>query len=779
MSRPPPAPVCLLGIGSLSLVFLRLMPLSYAFASDSQSPPQLKTEPRAELPSEAEIGSAGLSILLELTIEADGSVSEVKILESRGEVLDDAARLAALKMTFEPAMLNGEAHRSKIKYRSVFRVSPTKNKKEADPKKHSELSATGVSGLPAPTEESANPEWGIPEAPQSGEQIVVVTGSRVPEKQKDAVVQTQVISRESMRQMGALTLGDALEAQLGLQISQSFRGSELWIRGLDPEYTLILIDGERLPGRTGGALDLSRYPLENVERVEIVRGPSSALYGSDAIGGVVNIITRENDKDLESDAEARLGTNQAVAGSFRLAARPTEKLGVALSGGYQHSDAFKANPYGEATTGSSRTLSAAGGSIAWGKPRGDRLRLSIDYTQVDLRGVDAGAGNALFDRTQVQEQFVSSLNYRAEIGSLYLQSIAQYSTFREQYLLDQRGATQLDHYEDNQEHIGQVTTTVAKRWSSAHRSTAGIEVLGQILDSERLNDRGFRARYSLFAEHRATLLSEEDEKPIFSLVPGVRLDIDSQFGSQLSPKLALRYDPSESWVLRASYGRRFRAPSFQELLLRFENPSVGYVVEGNPDLRAESSHSIELSGDFRPDRSVLFSAAAYYNLLTDMISTITKSEGSATGTEYSYDNIDQAWTRGFDTQAVWSANSELSIMGGYTYMQTWDESRNRPLVGRPVHRFVFKVTENYDPWGLIANFRGSIGIGRSFYVDDNNDGVDEEVTAPAIAQLDFRVAKTFNESFEMFFGINNIADAGDRFTTLLPRQFYVGIGGKL
>src|SRR5690606_11194731 len=111
---------------------------------------------------------------------------------------------------------------------------------------------------------------------------------------KSSVMATQVIGSAEMRQTGATTLDGVLEAQPGLQIERTFRGSELWFRGLDPEYTLILVDGQRVPGRVGGAVDLGRYSLEAVERVEIVRGPSSALYGSDAIGGVVNLITRES-----------------------------------------------------------------------------------------------------------------------------------------------------------------------------------------------------------------------------------------------------------------------------------------------------------------------------------------------------------------------------------------------------------------------------------------------------------------------------------------------------
>jgi len=123
----------------------------------------------------------------------------------------------------------------------------------------------------------------------------------------------------------------------------------------------------------------------------------------------------------------------------------------------------------------------------------------------------------------------------------------------------------------------------------------------------------------MFAAHRWRF---GDSKQL-SLVPGARLDVDSQFGSQLSPKLALRYDPLKTLTLRASYGRGFRAPSFQEQLLRFENPSVGYVVEGSTSLRAERSHGFDLAAEYTPLPELFLLVAAFRNDLSQMITPVT------------------------------------------------------------------------------------------------------------------------------------------------------------
>jgi outer membrane cobalamin receptor len=122
---------------------------------------------------------------------------------------------------------------------------------------------------------------------------VVVTGTRTETPLADSPARLDVITRADIDRSGARDVGELLEEQIGVVgVTRSFRGDSIQLGGLDPEYTLILVDGDRAPGRIGGGIDLGRFTIENVERIEILRGPGSALYGSDAIGGVVNILTR-------------------------------------------------------------------------------------------------------------------------------------------------------------------------------------------------------------------------------------------------------------------------------------------------------------------------------------------------------------------------------------------------------------------------------------------------------------------------------------------------------
>ena len=143
-------------------------------------------------------------------------------------------------------------------------------------------------------------------------ETVVVTGSRTEHLLAEAPVATQVITREDIEDSGAQNAADLIEEQPGISIERSYRGSGVQLQGLDAKYVLVLVDGARIPGRIGGAIDLERISVENIERIEIVKGPSSALYGSDSLGGVVNIITRSSQKPLLAETHLTYGSFNAL-----------------------------------------------------------------------------------------------------------------------------------------------------------------------------------------------------------------------------------------------------------------------------------------------------------------------------------------------------------------------------------------------------------------------------------------------------------------------------------
>jgi outer membrane receptor for ferrienterochelin and colicins len=601
---------------------------------------------------------------------------------------------------------------------------------------------------------------------------MIVTATRIEEPAKESLVNVAVIRREEIEQSGARNAAELLEERAGLNVTRSFAGSALWIRGLDPEYTLILVDGDRVPGQINGSIDLTRFTVENIERIEVVRGPGSALYGSDAIGGVVNVITRQSTRPFELDGSMAYGTHHTLDLGGRIAGQVAAPLRLQLSGGFHHADGFvtdylaRGSAYDEGT----------GAFKLWYMPDSrNTFRFGADYLRHTFEGSDTGAGGAVLDRTQLQENFSTSFEHQFKASErVQLVSRGRYGQFRDQYLSDQRGSDALDQYEDSREHLGQLTSLLAVEFAPAHKTTFGVDQIFQIFDSPRLETRGNRYRLSPFAQHAWQVWKHGDAR--FDLVPGVRLDVDSQFGTVLSPKLAIQYTPTETVALRASYGRGFRAPSFQELLLRFENPSVGYIVIGNPNLDAEKSHGVDAGVTWTPKEWLELATTFFRNGLSDMITTVT-GPLTTSGQLYEYQNLTTAWTMGLESSASIRAGQILSLDLGHTFMATWDGENDRVLEGRPTHRFNAALHVAHPDWALEFGARLAVQLGRVYFVQDANE-VERETDAKALTNLDLRASKHFSEHLELAIGVDNLLDAGDQFVALRPRTVYGSIGGK-
>lgn len=619
---------------------------------------------------------------------------------------------------------------------------------------------------------------------------VVVTGTRTETPLEDSAARLEVISRQQIERSGARDVGELLEETIGVVITRTFRGDAIQLGGLDPEYTLILVDGDRVPGRIGGGIDLGRFTVENVERVEVLRGPGSALYGSDAIGGVVNIITRRGTRALELEGSVQGGLSESTGGPAAMldvgamGALREGPLSVRVTGGYNISEAFRRGD-GVATTGSSRDQWSLGA----------RVGLDIDDVVIDARadyvvrrlaGIDQNATGAIFDRVQLGEQLQAALGVRYDPHrGTRLSARASYSLFREQYLNDQRGSEALDDVQDNREHLGQLTLQLDQRIGD-HQITVGYEQLAQLLESQRLTQYGQRVRIAPFVQDDWTILDQSDMR--LSAILGARFDADSQFGTALSPRVGLRFDPVRQLAIRATYGMGFRAPSFQELLLRFENPSVGYVVNGNPNLGSERSHGVDVSVEWTPMRELVLTAAYYRNDIEGMIATVTVSDDPINGTLFSYANLERAYTQGVEARAAVTPIRELRLLAGYAFLDTRDETLNRPLENRPAHRITAGAQLDHRDSGLGANARFALSMDRQVFLDTDGDGVDNTIHLAPMAQLDLRVAWAFleyvaperatHQDLEISIGVDNVLDAGDAYLVFRPRTYWLALRGR-
>lgn len=605
---------------------------------------------------------------------------------------------------------------------------------------------------------------------------IVVTAARTEQAVGDSAVATQVIRRDAIEASGAENLAELLEEQPGLQVLRSFAGAGgagVQMQGLDAKYTLILVDGQRATGRINGTIDLSRFPAEDIEQVEIVKGPGSALYGSDAIAGVINIITRKTGRSREAEAHGSFGSFDTQDLSGRAGLR-SGRWGTGLAFGWHRTRGFDRDPADVATTGNFQNNLNLSQWTEF-RPRSDlKLTATADAQQRDLRGVDASATGAVFDRRNLTR--TASLTIGPEItwsAPARLRLTGHVAHFDDRYILDQRGSDDLDDLQRTRDTLGQISAQYDHLVAGRHMFTAGVEAQFEGLSTPRLaGGRGARQRLSLFVQDEWRVRAV----PRVVVVPGGRFDIDSQFGAYATPRLAIRVDPHPDLTLRASAGLGYRAPSFRELYLSFANPSAGYRVTGNPELVPETSRGLTVGFLVRAGSFAQLEAHAFANSLRNLITTDTTSAMVVGQSLFSYVNVGSARTRGLEAVFGLRVLRHFAFDVSYTLSDTLDRERQRPLPGKPLHHGSLRLQFHHRRAGTMAQVRAGVPGGQQFYVDNDGDGVDEVVRLAPYATLDLRVAQDILRGrLSLFFGVDNLLDAGDSlYLPLVPRAFYGG-----
>jgi len=599
------------------------------------------------------------------------------------------------------------------------------------------------------------------------DETIIVYGERDDGRLVDGAVGTEVIDRAAIERSGGRTLADVLEGSAGVAIERDFGGAGASLLGLDPRYTLILVDGERVIGQVDGAFDLERVAVEHVERIEIIRGAASAAYGADGVAGVIDIITRRPADAL--DATARLGaaTDRSVSADGAIGGG-LGPLKLRLSGGFDRTPAFDLDPGDAATSGSAEVRGRARLRAAVQPASRVRVHGTFDYGLRQREGIDSSAV-AVYDRRQSTESVGGGLGvnwFTDGAGSARI----RVDHLRDQYLLDQRGGAEDDDHDTRLLRLG---VDVRHGWSpgEAHRLSVGVD--GEIEDarSPRLDGgRGQRLRGAVFIEEGWRVL--EGEPMALEVVGGLRLDADGRGQWLLCPRIAARLDPVERLAIRASAGVGRRSPDFKERLLRFENPAVGYVVEGSPDLRAEEAYTVQLGATWRPgDRLEVYSDAARARI-DDQI-TIADAVQAGDRTRYRYVNIAEALTHSVESGLRLRLGAHR-VGAGHRFTDARDLTTDRPLEGRERHRGHVEHSVQHTPSGLSLDTR-LLWVGPRPLFDG-----DVRREAEPYTDLNARAAWRATDALTVFAFGENLLGAGDHLDLpLRPRRLVVGVTGHL
>lgn len=600
--------------------------------------------------------------------------------------------------------------------------------------------------------------------------VVVVTGTRSEHAQGDSPVATEVIDAATIARSGATSAADLLERVAGIQTSRSAFGASVALQGLDPTHTLVLVDGQRMIGRKDGVLDLSRISADRIERIEIVKGPGSTLYGSDAMAGVIHIITRRPDAP-RFDGDVRYGGFRTLDSSASFERRG-DRVGSVTTGGFHWQDPYDLDPSDPAEDGVGLDQVDVSQKLLFDVGPGFDLEASGSYLTRGTHAREEAGGGAAFDRINRVEEATAQLTETALAGRTKV-TFSQYATlFRDQFFYDQLGSNREDQYEDNRQTLGELDATVTSAVGD-HVATAGLEGFLEHNVSPRLSvPQADRSRAAVYVQDEWTVVDDR-----LDLLPGFRYDVDSQFGGAPTPRLAGAWFAGDDVVVRANYGLGFRAPSFKELYLLFENPAAGYVVVGNPQLEAERSRGGTVGVELDPGRATL-AVQAFHNDVTNLISIELDESGGFSATQRFVNvNVDHAVTMGVDANgSVRLARDAVSLRLGGQLLRTRDLTDDVPLSGRPPASVTSGVVLRAADAGLSLTADGTWTASRPYFEPDDEDGaLTEADRAPQVVLLDARLAWDLEPGTQLYVGGENLLDQGDsRFSQFKPRWVYAG-----
>jgi outer membrane receptor for ferrienterochelin and colicins len=496
---------------------------------------------------------------------------------------------------------------------------------------------------------------------------VVVTGTKSEKTLKNVPVITQVISARKMLELGITSVPDALQTMVpGLNVSHFGTLMSVTLQGLDAKYVLFLIDGERIAGEVNGDIDYSMLNLENIDHIEIIKGASSSLYGSNAIGGVINIITKKINEPFDAKFYSRyskynelytggsIGLKQGIIGS-RTSFNYSRTDGYDITPETAHD--WTQNPYSSYSVSQKFEITPS-------------ARLSFvpyfTYYQFERGNVSARPAHDLY----------TDLNAGLKGQYYFGKQSLDFSYYRDHYnsydvlelLNNKRDTASYDF-------IQTVRTQGNFHLSDKNTLTAGLEYNYERLFSTRVAGGLKSAGEAVFYIQEDISFGEH-----WDLIAGMRASHHSNYGLNAAPKISVMF--KQGFLnFRASTGTGFRSPALKELYFNFDHFGEFYVI-GNPHLKPESSKYISGSVEFsKPWNNS--SVTVYRNVLSNMITNRWLPD--TVQLIQQYENVSSASVYGIDFISKQKIINGLWISAGYSYVRSHDNETQLQLYGTTKH----------------------------------------------------------------------------------------------
>ncbi len=580
---------------------------------------------------------------------------------------------------------------------------------------------------------------------------VVITGTRTMKSLQQVPIPITSITSEEIKKKGLVRLNEVLSEQTGMTILDDPHGQGIQIQGFDPAYTLILIDGLPLIGRSTGIFELSRITTNNIDRIEIVKGPTSSLYGSEAMAGVVNIITNEPAKGFSGGLSGRYGTNKTADVSLNSAYK-TDKFYLSAFGNRYSSGGYTLQPSSGTPTVSPFAGYTFNGKTAYKFDDNTSIKLSLRYytNNQDSRFLldNRYAGGKGTEKDFNIAPVITHRFSKKDVSVLQLYR----STYK----------TKSDiRYEDNGEVYDQTffnqtfnRAELQNDYSVADnlKITAGVGAQYETVEATRYTkQQSFTSGYGYF---------QADWLPVkkLDIIAGGRYDAHSVYKSQFSPKLAASYALSPGLTILGSVGRGYKAPDFRQLYLNFTNAEVGYSVFGYEEanagiqrlqqegqietvlidpstlkrLNAESSTSFNFGFRYKVTNKLYWTANLFRNNISNLIETAPIAIKTNGQSVFSYFNLNKVFTQGVESDLSYQLFKPLQIAAGIQYLEAYDQDvLNQIKAGQVFTKDpetnLTRLLKRSEYGGLLSRSKYTYNVRANYY--EEKSGINASVRA--------------------------------------------------
>lgn len=663
---------------------------------------------------------------------------------------------------------------------------------------------------------------------------VIVTATKTEAEVKAVPQAVEVITQEDIQRTGANDVLTALSLANNLNLSRAgMTGNAVSLRGMSTNHTLILVDGKRYAGEdtdvTTNVYNLQRLNVSDIDRVEIVRGPSSSLYGSDAMGGVINIITKTPEK-ASGTVGVVTGTRN-TAEYFNFSTGKHGRWSAVVDGRFDKQRvinryAHSVSSAGAVTDGYDRSMYGMrrtfhGGAVYdFENANNNKLRFDIDYMKEDLRSdyadttaeVFTSSGPVMTAKTDIlktnlnkrewyhNEQKGFSVEYTGKTKRNEYQVRSYYNVLeKHSNLVNDRtlpkenvtiiippfmvpGGKVLNFnyaaiYPKADMDYAKYNTWVTEAKNTMyigdrHNLTFGGEYRRLAYEGTRLggstaglNKKVASKDVNSYAGYIEDMWQVNDK---LLLIPSVRLEHNSQFGSEATPKIGATYSINNHWRFKANYGKGYKAPTLSELYM-IMNRAMGVAtvhVEGNPNLQPETSYSYDFS--IEADKGANFGKLTYFN---NKVSNLINTETTQSGNEYwsKYINVDKAQINGVELELGRHLNDRWTAKITHNYLDATNKITGERLGNRAKNTTTFQlIYDNHQDDGISAVLWDQFASRYRYNSEDYTYNT-----------LNFSINKKWNKDFSTYAGVDNIFNKKVDDLYIDGRMWRVGAEWKL